>query len=37
MPNDNIDRAVAKGAGAGAGEDYETIVYEGYNLVGLLL
>ena len=30
MPNDNIDRAVAKGAGAGANENYETIVYEGY-------
>ena len=30
MPNDNIDRAVAKGAGAGANENFETIVYEGY-------
>ena len=30
MPNDNIDRAIAKGAGAGVNENYETIVYEGY-------
>ncbi len=35
MPNDNIDRAIAKGAGAGAGEDYETIVYEGYGPGGV--
>ena len=26
MPNDNIDRAIAKGAGGGAGENFETIV-----------
>ncbi|MDR0879469.1 MAG: YebC/PmpR family DNA-binding transcriptional regulator [Clostridioides sp.] len=35
MPNDNIDRAIAKGAGAGAGDDYETIVYEGYGPGGV--
>ena len=35
MPNDNIDRAVAKGAGAGANENYETIVYEGYGPGGV--
>ncbi|MFI3210396.1 MAG: YebC/PmpR family DNA-binding transcriptional regulator [Peptostreptococcaceae bacterium] len=35
MPNDNIDRAVAKGAGAGANENYETIVYEGYGPAGV--
>lgn len=31
MPNDNIDRAIAKGTGSGAdGADYEAITYEGY-------
>ena len=35
MPNDNIDRAVAKGAGAGANENFETIVYEGYGPGGV--
>ena len=35
MPNDNIERAVAKGAGAGANENYETIVYEGYGPGGV--
>ncbi|GAA0242157.1 YebC/PmpR family DNA-binding transcriptional regulator [Metaclostridioides mangenotii] len=35
MPNDNIDRAIAKGAGAGAGENYESIVYEGYGPGGV--
>ena len=35
MPNDNIDRAIAKGAGAGANENYETIVYEGYGPGGV--
>lgn len=35
MPNDNIDRAIAKGAGAGANENYETIVYEGYGPAGV--
>lgn len=35
MPNDNIDRSVAKGAGAGANENYETIVYEGYGPGGV--
>lgn len=35
MPNDNIDRAIAKGAGAGAGENYENIVYEGYGPGGV--
>ena len=33
MPNDNIDRAIAKGAGAN--ENYETIVYEGYGPGGV--
>ncbi|MBO3444979.1 YebC/PmpR family DNA-binding transcriptional regulator [Clostridium sp. CCUG 7971] len=35
MPNDNIDRAIAKGAGSGANENYETIVYEGYGPGGV--
>ena len=31
MPKDNIDRAIARGAGATAdGESYETVTYEGY-------
>jgi YebC/PmpR family DNA-binding regulatory protein len=30
MPNDNIDRAVKKGAGGDNSESFETIVYEGY-------
>ena len=31
MPNDNIDRAVAKGAGTGGeGDDLEEVYYEGY-------
>ena len=33
--SDNIDRAIAKGAGAGANENYETIVYEGYGPGGV--
>ena len=37
MPNDNIDRAVAKGAGAGANENFETIVYEGYGPGGVVV
>ena len=35
MPNDIIDRAIAKGAGGGAGENFETIVYEGYGPGGV--
>ncbi|WP_119067776.1 YebC/PmpR family DNA-binding transcriptional regulator [Rubrobacter indicoceani] len=31
MPNDNIDRAIAKGTGSGSdGSEYEAITYEGY-------
>lgn len=31
MPNDNIDRAIAKGTGSGSdGSEYESITYEGY-------
>ncbi len=35
MPNDNINRAIAKGAGAGAGEDYFANTYEGYGPGGV--
>ncbi|HET7647830.1 MAG TPA: YebC/PmpR family DNA-binding transcriptional regulator [Gaiellaceae bacterium] len=36
MPKDNIDRAIAKGAGTGAdGDAYETVVYEGYGPAGV--
>ena len=30
MPKDNIQRAIQKGIGAGEGESYEEVVYEGY-------
>ena len=36
MPKDNIERAIARGAGAGAGgENYEQVVYEGYGPAGV--
>ncbi len=35
MPNDNIDRAVKKGAGAGEGDNFENVVYEGYGPGGV--
>jgi YebC/PmpR family DNA-binding regulatory protein len=36
MPKDNIDRAIAKGAGIGDdGDAYETVVYEGYGAAGV--
>ena len=36
MPKDNIDRAVAKGAGEGLdGASFETVVYEGYGPEGV--
>ena len=35
MPKDNIERAIARGAGSGRGrEAYETVVYEGYGPAG---
>ena len=38
MPKDNIERAIARGSGAGAdGQDYEQIVYEGYAPGGVAL
>ncbi len=35
MPNDNINRAIKKAAGAGEGDAYEEIVYEGYGPGGV--
>lgn len=35
MPNDNINRAVAKGSSAGGGEDYFSNTYEGYGPGGV--
>jgi YebC/PmpR family DNA-binding regulatory protein len=36
MPKDNIERAIAKGAGEGAdGSAYETVIYEGYGPEGV--
>ena len=37
MPKDNIDRAIKKGAGAGEGEDFEEIRYEGYGPGGVAI
>jgi YebC/PmpR family DNA-binding regulatory protein len=38
MPKDNIERAIARGAGAdGEGDAYEPIVYEGYGASGVAL
>ena len=30
LPNDNIKRAIEKGAGAGSADNYEELIYEGY-------
>ena len=35
MPKDNIERAIQRGAGAGDGETYENIIYEGYGPAGV--
>jgi YebC/PmpR family DNA-binding regulatory protein len=35
MPKDNIERAIAKGAGNQDGENYETVLYEGYGPEGV--
>src|SRR5437764_2448291 len=38
MPKDNIERAIARGAGAGeGGADYDTVSYEGYGPGGAAL
>ena len=34
MPNDNVQRAIARGTGAADGVDYEEIRYEGYGVNG---
>lgn len=35
LPNDNIKRAIEKGAGAGANDNYEELIYEGYAAGGV--
>jgi len=35
LPNDNIKRAIEKGAGSGAGDNYEELTYEGYAAGGV--
>ncbi|MDA8228956.1 MAG: YebC/PmpR family DNA-binding transcriptional regulator [Desulfitobacterium hafniense] len=37
MPNDNIQRAIQKGAGGGEGTDYEELRYEGYGPGGVAI
>lgn len=37
MPKDNIERAVKKGTGEGAAEQYEEVVYEGYGPGGVAI
>ncbi|MEM9373856.1 MAG: YebC/PmpR family DNA-binding transcriptional regulator [Planctomycetota bacterium] len=37
MPKDTIQRAVEKGAGAGQGDDFQEVVYEGYGPGGTAL
>jgi len=37
MPNDNIKRAIDKGAGGGEGSDYEELTYEGYGPGGVAI
>jgi YebC/PmpR family DNA-binding regulatory protein len=35
MPKDNIERAIQRGAGAGEGDSYESMLYEGYAAGGV--
>jgi YebC/PmpR family DNA-binding regulatory protein len=35
MPKDTIEKAIVKGSGKGEGENYETIIYEGYGAAGV--
>ena len=37
LPSDNIKRAVEKGAGASANENYEELIYEGYGAGGVAI
>lgn len=35
MKRDTIDKAIARGAGAGEGDNYEEVTYEGYGVAGV--
>jgi DNA-binding regulatory protein, yebC/pmpR family len=35
MPNDNIDRAIKKATGEGAGDNFQRVIYEGYGPAGV--
>ena len=37
MPKDNIERAIQRGGGGAEGEQYESIVYEGYGPAGVAM
>ena len=37
MPNDNIKRVLEKASGAGSGDNYEAITYEGYGPCGIAM
>jgi YebC/PmpR family DNA-binding regulatory protein len=37
MPKDTVDRAIKKATGAGAGEDYAEVRYEGYGPAGVAI
>jgi YebC/PmpR family DNA-binding regulatory protein len=37
MPKDNIERAIKKGTGEGAAEQYEEVIYEGYGPGGVAI
>ena len=37
MPKDNIERAIQRGSGGAEGEQYESIVYEGYGPAGVAI
>ncbi len=37
MKRDTIDKAIARGAGAGEGENYEEVTYEGYGVGGVAI
>jgi len=37
MPNDNIKRTIEKAAGAGSGDNYERVTYEGYGPRGVAI
>lgn len=37
MPNDNIDRAIKKGCGEAGGQQYVSLVYEGYGPEGVAI